>query len=192
MSNVDFIERVRQRAYDPKTRTDWAKDMPADLADPATDADISYAEHQLGTTLHQMHRALLTLIANGGFGPADGLIGVPGGRLDDDGRSIVELQRILFSGSSAATLASVVPLWDFGGGAWACVDVRSGHVLISDEHGTTDTGIPLARCMEEWADGKDVTTALFDFETRTGVNPFTRQVIVTPVRGRPKGQPWRG
>jgi hypothetical protein len=45
---------------------------------------------------------LLTEVGNGGFGPGYGLVGLPGGISDVDGRSLVELSRMLLLELSAS------------------------------------------------------------------------------------------
>src|SRR4051794_22979980 len=47
------------------------------LPPPATRAEFAKAESQLGFNLPALLKELYTLIANGGFGPGRGLLGVP-------------------------------------------------------------------------------------------------------------------
>ena len=86
-------------------------------------------------------------VANGGFGPGDGLIDTTGGRLDVDGRSIVELR-----GAILGDMPNWIhPLCDFGCGTWAVVDARSGEVSMLDESGLAATGKDLKVWMAVWA-----------------------------------------
>jgi hypothetical protein len=50
----------------------------------------------MGCHFYPLHERLFKEVGNGGFGPGDGLIGIPGGSLDVEERSIIELRRRLF------------------------------------------------------------------------------------------------
>jgi hypothetical protein len=63
------------------------------LFPPATERALARAERGLGFALPALLRELYARVGNGGFGPAYGLIGVPGGATDDLGRSIVDLYK---------------------------------------------------------------------------------------------------
>jgi hypothetical protein len=49
---------------------------------PATPRQLAESERQLGSRLPVVVRQLYTLVANGGFGPGDGLLGLVGGAVD--------------------------------------------------------------------------------------------------------------
>ena len=188
MTVDELVAAVRARAQDRSLRTDTPNAKP-DLAPLASDEQVAKAERLLGWALHPLHRALMQAVANGGFGPGDGFIGLPGGRTDDDGRSVVELRNALFSND--AIVPGAAPLWDFGCGAWACLESQWGSVLIVDEYGVTDTQVSLFDCLVEWVAGNDVSRRLFTFEERAMTNPFTRQNVTVRTRGRALGKPYR-
>jgi hypothetical protein len=97
------------------------------------------------------HRRLLAEIGNCGFGPSDDLLGLPGGRPDADGRSVVELRHQLFADDEGSRVPSqVVPLCDWSGEVWSCVDEDTGNVLTLDESGLFDTGVSLEDWMKDW------------------------------------------
>lgn len=192
MNEQAIICAARIRAQDPATRTDWAERERVELAAPATLEQIVQAEAALGCRFHEFHRKLLQEVGNGGFGPGDGLIGIPGGRTDDEGRSILELRQALFGNQIGNTVPRwVVPLCDWGDGAWSCLDESTGNVLMLDEHGLTDTSISLQSWMNDWVSGVDLAEKLFAFEERVGINPFTREPMTVRLRGRPVGRPYR-
>jgi len=182
-----IVDRVRKRAVNPTTRTDWAARAVPELAPRASAREVADAERALGCTLHRLHRRLLEEVGNGGFGPGDGLIGLPGGRTDDEGRSVVELRGALFG---VDVLEHVVPLWDWGDGTWACLDEKVGRVLIVDENGVTDTGLELSTCLAQWAAGVELSEKLFTFEERSGINPFTKAPTTLRLRSRAIGKPY--
>ncbi|WP_437322050.1 SMI1/KNR4 family protein [Sorangium sp. So ce385] len=175
------------------TRTDSPDRGVSELAPPATPQQVDQAERTLKCKLHPLHRRLLQEIGNGGFGPADGLIGLPGGKVDDDGRSVVELREQLFADHAGAGVpVQIVPLCDWGGGVWSCVDEDTGQVLMLDEAGLTDTGMSLHDWMSDWANGISLAEKLFTFEEHSGINPFTKRPMTARLRSRPIGTPYRG
>jgi len=86
----------------------------------------------------------------------------------------------------------VVPLCDWGDGAWSCIDEDTGHVLMLDEAGLTDTGMSLHDWMSDWANGVSLAEKLFTFEERSGINPFTKRPMTARLRSRPIGTPYLG
>lgn len=97
MNEDQLIAAIRQRASNPATRTDFADRGHGELGPPASANAIEAAERKMGCHLHQLHRRLFKEVGNGGFGPGDGLIGIPGGSLDVEQRSVIELRQVLFS-----------------------------------------------------------------------------------------------
>lgn len=193
MDEDSLILAVRARAANPSTRTDCADTWPSEIAPRATPDQISQAEQALGCTLHPLHRRLLEEIGNGGFGPGDGLIGLPGGHVDGDGRSVVELRQQLFADEDGAGVpVQVVPLCDWGDGAWSCLDEDTGAVLTLDEYGLIDTGLSLHAWIADWAAGVQLSEKLFTFEGRSVMNPFTKKSMMVQIRSRPVGSPYAG
>ncbi len=192
MSQDEIIHAVKQRAMDVTMRTDYAdRDCP-ELALPATPYAITQAESVLGFPLHPLHRRLLTDVGNGGFGPGDGLIGLPGGRLDDDGRSLVELRHVLWSGPKRAGLPEkVLALCDWGDSIWSCIDEKTGAVLTLDESGLTETPWCLHTWLIEWVRGEKLFGKMFVFHERTITNPFTKQLMMVRTPAGAIGAPFK-
>jgi hypothetical protein len=152
---------------------------------------MAIAESALGFSLHPLHRRLLTEVGNGGFGPGDGLIGLPGGRLDDDGRSLIDLRDVLWTNAETAGLPPhVLALCDWGDAIWSCVDEQNGHVLTLDESGLTDTGQDLHSWLAEWTTGASLFEKMFAFEESTIINPFTKQMMTVRTPARARGTPY--
>ena len=191
MNQDELIQNLRRRAEDPRARTDYSDRSRPDLAPPAPAEAVLAAEEVFGFPLHPLHRRLLTDVGNGGFGPGDGLIGLPGGRLDEDGRSLVDLWCSLWTDAQTAGLPSpVVPLCDWGDAIWSCVDARSGHVLTLTESGLTDTGRQLDSWLADWVSGVDLFGTMFTLEQRTIINPFTKQTMTVESPAKAVGTPY--
>jgi hypothetical protein len=124
MDENQLIEAIRERAARPELRNDFAHLFGAEVSPPTTTAAVDEAERAIGYALHPFHRRLLTEVGNGGFGPGYGLVGLPGGISDVDGRSLVELSRMLLLELNASPPFPVSFLCDWGCGVWGCIDVR--------------------------------------------------------------------
>jgi hypothetical protein len=194
MQDTELIEIIRRKAADPATRTDMARVPPRPLPSPASAEAITSTERILGHALHPLHRRLLREIGNGGFGPGGGLFGVPGGHMDDDGRSMLELRDRLGNDEEHPQLPrGVLPLCDIGCGTWMCIDslAEDGCVLVVDEHGLTDSGMSFRSWIEDWAAGVDLQKKMFtEGEERQVINPFTRSKMIVRGAGRAKGRPY--
>jgi hypothetical protein len=145
MDENQLIEAIREPVARSELRNDFAHLFAAELSAPATTAAVDGAERAIGYALHPFHRRLLTEVGNGGFGPGYGLVGLPGGISDVDGRSLVELSRMLLLELSASPSFPVSFLCDWGCGVWGCIDCETGAVLTIAEDGLKDTARPSAR-----------------------------------------------
>jgi hypothetical protein len=191
MDEEELISAVRERARNPMTRTDYADRGCPDLAAPATVEAVQEAERAIGCALHPLHRRLLLEVGNGGFGPGDGLIGLPGGRLDEGGRSLVELCSYLWVDAETPGLPpGVVPLCDWGDAIWSCLDEEADRMLTLDESGLTDTGQSFQTWLMDWVSGVSLFGKMFIFTEMVAKNPFTRQLVTVRVPARPFGTPY--
>ncbi len=184
MDYEPLIQLVAQRAASIETRTTCRR-WNSSVGERATRGQIDSAEEGLGFPLYPFHRVLLQEVGNGGYGPGFGLIGVEGGVLTADDQTMVELAERILSGSPEEEY--LVPLCDWGDGAWSCVHAVSGEVYTLVERGPPRTRFTLESMMAEWAAGISLVEELFSFEQRVGIDPFTKSQIVVTVRGRPKG-----
>ena len=184
-----LISAIKKRAADPGSRADQGAGIVGPVA---TDDQIARAEQELGCKLHPLHCRLLQEVGNGGFGPGRGIIGVEGGCVDDQGRSALELRNQLFSSESdTCALPQVVPICDWGDGAWSCLDEDTGAMLLLDENGLLDSGLSLHELMSDWVSGVDLVERLFSFEERSGIDPFTKQPVTAQFRARGVGRVYR-
>jgi hypothetical protein len=121
--------------------TPAARPLPA----PATEAGLAVAEARLGVVLPPLLRRLYLEVANGGFGPGSGIVGISGGWTTDRGRTIEDL----FAEMSDSTTedprwvwpAGLVPLVDFSG-TFGCVDASGpdGRIVEWDPDELDDGG----------------------------------------------------
>jgi hypothetical protein len=116
---------------------------------PATDGQLQATEQALGFPLPPFLRLLYSQIANGGFGPGYGLIGVIGG-FDEAGTlvemyqyhtvrgQLIELEQYEHASGSDAPLELPDTLWprsmlylcDWGQGDISCIDCVTGRVFL--------------------------------------------------------------
>jgi hypothetical protein len=189
----DLIARIRQRADDPRTRTDSFDPGFPPRFPPATDASLTDAERRLGFALPPFLAAVYLRVGNGGFGPGYGLIGLPGGHTGDEGVSIVELyesRRV----SDPHDLnwnwpEMVVPFCEWGCAIYSCVDCRSGGIQTLDPNALPPAG-PMSRAFaqthssvvawfEDWVKGVPIGDKMFE------VDPDGDQTITNPFSGEP-------
>ena len=182
MIDDELIQCLRNRARDTQTQTDYASRGCPPLPGVASAICISEAESTLGFRMHDLHRRVLAEVANGGFGPGDGLIGLPGGRVDDEVHSILELRHRLWTDAETAGLPpGVLALCDWGDAIWSCIDSETGHVLTLNESGLTDTGQTLSSWFTDWITGVSLFGKMFRQVEGCIRNPFTKQMMT--VRG---------
>jgi len=188
MNEDQLVAAIRQRASNPATRTDFADRWHRELGPPASADAIEAAAREMGYHFHQFHARLFKEVGNGGFGPGDGLIGIPGGSLDVDGRSVIELRQGLFSDHEKLQMASVVPLCDWGCGIWSCVDCETGAILSTSEFGVRDLEQGLHSWFEDWISGVNLWDRMVVVGEIRVKHPRTRQWIVgqrvTGMRGK--------
>jgi hypothetical protein len=138
----------------------------------------------LGFPLPPFLQRFYVEVANGGFGPGAGLVGVDGGHTDVDGRTIGTLYADL---RGQGWPDGLLPLCDWGGGAWAGIE-QDERIVTVDEAGATMTRFTLRSWLEAWLSGTNLVEETFEIEHRTITNPFTKKPMVTLHRGRAKGQ----
>ncbi len=183
MTEEELIDAIRKRMTDPKKRIDMTTVDTPPLYGTASTKALDAAEAQVGFALPALLRRLYTEVGNGGFGPSAGLVGVDGGHADVDGRNI----GALYTGLRAQGWPEeLLPLCDWGGGAWACVD-QDGRIVTMDESGPTKTQYTLHSWLEAWLAGVDLSAETFEMVDGIMTNPFTKKPMAVKHRGRAKG-----
>jgi hypothetical protein len=168
-----LLDALRQRAHSTRP-TDQTSTGDSDREisrlraplPPASADQLAASERQLGFRLPTVVQQLYTQVANGGFGPGYGLLGLVGGAVDEFGDTAVEsyLQR---RGRPPPRRwpAALVPICAWGCITYECVDCRSEHApLVYFDPGRwgteadnwspafQDTGYNLAEWLQDWAD----------------------------------------
>jgi hypothetical protein len=190
MNEDQLIEAIRERAARPELRNDFAHLFGAEVSPPTTTAAVDEAERAIGYALHPFHRRLLTEVGNGGFGPGYGLVGLPGGISDVDGRSLVELSRMLLLELSASPPFPVSFLCDWGCGVWGCLDCETGAVLTIAEDGLKDSGQTICAWFEDWVSGAALWQSVFAMRQRLVQDPSTKQPQWDEVASGTLGVPY--
>jgi hypothetical protein len=177
---ADRLHLIRERAEDPRTRTDRATLIEARAFLPATREQIEAAEVSLDFSLPAFLCRVYTAIGNGGFGPGRGLIGVPGGATDEHGNSIVDLYDS-YAASNPDDDAwrwpdRLVPICHWGESVYSCADCSDseGAVVCFDlteyEPGRDlkDLMVPqhpsIERWLEAWAEGIDLWREMYPLD----------------------------
>ncbi len=116
---------------------------------------------------------ILMELANGGFGPGYGLLGIGGDKVDDDGRTLTELRRLILSAEEFKL--PIIPLCDWGGGAWSMIDCYTGNILTCSELGLKELGVKFNAWILQWAEGKNWWPEMFRFEIIEVTDPKTKR-----------------
>jgi hypothetical protein len=192
MNTDSLVDAVRRRAIDPQKRHDFASAFETHLPDLASSDACDLAEQELSVVLPPLLRRLFTEVANGGFGPGYGILGVEGGHCDDQGRDLVNAQRFVAAMSRAFKvewLPTVVPICQWGAGIWSCIECKSdcGTIVTLDESGLTFTRHTLNSWLDDWCNDISIWNTMFEFKERDIRNPFTGKMTKTRVRVRAIG-----
>jgi hypothetical protein len=160
----------------------------------ATAVEVKSFEQATGLRLPAFYARVLTEVANGGFGPGFGLIGLPP-YVDDDLRT--DLQAAYLEGRACDDLSLRTPhgilyLCSWGCGTYSYLDCTSplgsvvtDELLFGEQLEFTDTSPALSVWLDDWLSGVDLETAMHSIVGyRDGTNPFTREPIKIPIRER--------
>jgi hypothetical protein len=184
MNEDALIRVIKVRVQNPRLRSDLRANPPP-LFLPAGAATIARAEAALGLTLPPFLSRLYREVANGGFGPGGGLVGLQGGHGDSAGLTLVEVYT-LFRKVDEGWPGSLLPLWEGAPPVWFGIDARSaeGRILLGDEYGARATAFTLCTWLEAWLNGVNLFERMGEFEGASVANPFTGD----PGKARPQGR----
>jgi hypothetical protein len=146
------------------------------LTPPASLGDLHRAEALIGCPLPPAIAAVYSGVANGGFGPGYGLVGISGGRTgfaSSHGQRHCEDQyAFLRRNADLNWPVFLLPLCDWGCGIYSCADASRpdapmstafGDLLYDDPaHAVVPGGRTFAHWLRAWADGQDLWEALID------------------------------
>jgi hypothetical protein len=133
------------------------------LPAPASAEKLAAAERRLGFELPPLLRRLYADVANGGFGPGPGILGVKGGRKNDHGKTIEDLYAEMLEAVQEnrrwVWSPGLLPIVDQGG-VYVCVGAAAPYRMVEFDFEELD---------EEGPDGgwsrafSDVSPSLVDW-----------------------------
>lgn len=152
----ELLRALRQRADDPERFIDMASLATFRRYPPATVVEIREAEERLGFEIPASLRAVYEGVANGGFGPGYGLLGVGRGAVDDRGANVERLyEDLLVPDPDDPTWVwrnGVLPFCYWGCVVYSCA-TADGSVVGFDEGRWVDEFVPMEQWLTEWIEG---------------------------------------
>jgi hypothetical protein len=148
---------------------------------PASQEAVASAEAALGFPIEPFLRRVYLEVCNGGFGPGHGALSLTGDE---------SLSSVYANFRAGPWPHQLLPVWNWGDATWSCVAPDGQIVTHDDVAGPTSTVFSLRSWLWSWVDGTDLWKTLYDDQETMIMNPFTRKMIPTKVRGRAKGLPW--
>ena len=144
---------------------------------PTTVATLVRCEQELGFALPPLLGRIYTEVANGGFGPGYGFLGLYGGVTNEDRHTLAEFHR----GTAQASFRKRFPEWpsqtirvcNWGCAMYSCIDCATSDFQVwhfepnpsAEELGFVNCLIPHKRgfdaFLEAWLDGVDVFNDVF-------------------------------
>jgi SMI1 / KNR4 family (SUKH-1) len=161
-----------------------------DLPPVATPEQVRKAELALGFDLPRLLKSCYLEIANGGFGPGYGVIGLEGGYASDFG-DIVSTSQELKNGAEVlggAWQPHLLPFNEWGCNIFSCVQCSDEQLPIFtfEEGKVWQQNFGLNEFIEMWINGEDVLRrgAAYEIEEVTTTNPFTGAQMTVRSRKR--------
>ena len=152
----ELLMALSQRADDPASYVDMAEPASFRRHPPATDEQLREAEDRLGFPLPEGLRQVYREVANGGFGPGYGLLGVAGGAADDRGNTAEQVYAELSGPDpddpSWSWRDRVLPFCYWGCVVYSCI-TPEGDVIGFDEGAWDDRPVPLEEWLRAWLAG---------------------------------------
>lgn len=187
MKDDDLIRAMNHRIDNPLRRIDPRLVPPARFP-PASPRVVEASEMEMGVRFPELLRMVYQEVGNGGFGPGYGLLGLRHGYSDEG--TTLEGRYAEFTASGLP--AALLPLWDWGCGAWACLDWTDPewHIVTEYDGGPTRTTFTLRSWLESWLADVDLWEASFEYELKTLVSTPSAQQVEFRQRGEAKGTPW--
>jgi hypothetical protein len=168
-----LIDRIRHQLSIEQNNPDLPSYRRIPLPAVASEEALLVTEHLIGFSLPPLLRRIYTEIANGGFGPGYGLIGVAGGFTDDLGRDITDI----FADKHSSSFQKYFPDWPiqsisichWGCAMYSIVDCSTTeYQMFHFEPNNLDIAdylIPHHRRFDEymtaWVDGIDLLNDIF-------------------------------
>lgn len=123
---------------------------PLSMPPVATAEAIAEAESVIGYSLPRLLRSLYLEVANGGFGPRYGILGVRGGVPGDGVRDLVEVQLDLAADRDPLYPPWLISIFTWGCGIWSLVDCRDPAGQMWSFDGNNDTLRQHEQTISDW------------------------------------------
>jgi hypothetical protein len=148
---------------------------------PTSPEAVDEAERAFGYPLPSLLRRLYFEVANGGFGPGYGILGLRGGSPDDLGRTALDVYREFHSARRQQSLpGALFPLCHWGCGIYSLVDCASSQaeVWACDPNPGVDDDVfrqplTLVEWLTRWVEGRLYQPALVEDPVTGDVRPAT-------------------
>lgn len=168
--DAGLLAALQQAASDPRQALRGvAVWLPNDHRPPApaTPAQVRDTERRLGFRLPVAVRQVFSLVANGGFGPGYGLLGLEGGAADDRGATAVDsyAKRRSWNGQQGWYWPErLLPICTWGCAIYSCVSCERGGdlrvVRYDPNRGSwmqfRDEGRNFVQWLRAWLDDADL------------------------------------
>ena len=152
-----LLDALRKRADDPLRFIDMPELSEFRRFPPATHAHLDRDSRQIGILIPSVLRTVYVEVANGGFGPGYGLLGVDSGATDDSGANMERAYELLSAPDPE------VPDWEWlegglpccyrGCQVYSCV-MPDGLVVQLDGYEWGREAVPITEWLSRWADGR--------------------------------------
>jgi hypothetical protein len=152
----EVIEGLRERVGDRARAVDLRFAPDHRVAAPVPVDELASAEDRLGFRLPDELREVYLTVANGGFGPGFGLLGVASGATDDLGNTADTLYQLFNQADPDdpdwSWRSHVVPFCYWGCAVYSCI-TANGTVVGFDEGQWVDEELHLDDWFRAWLDG---------------------------------------
>ena len=180
----------RASAYEEAMNRPAQRPLPA----PATPEALERAEARMGLAIPPLLRRLYGEVANGGFGPSSGIIGIQGGWTDQDGRTVEALFAMMSEGDPDEPRwrwpAGLVPIVDESP-AWTCIDASDPRGPIVDfdweeiEYGGWNAAFSeVAPSVEQWLSDWVVSRPAHEVQQEQLIDKSQASLVETARRSR--------
>jgi hypothetical protein len=155
---------------------------------PAAEGALQRTESLLGFSIPPLLRELYANVANGGFGPGYGIIGVQGGRVSNLG-TLEQTYDEIVKGAKYLGLEwplSVLPFCEWGCNIFSCINCADPRypIIQSQECRIYAQDYTLEEFFRMWLDGIDILEVSSSSRGSAElVNPFTRKRERVSARG---------
>lgn len=143
---------------------------------PASESTVQATEHALGFSIPPLLRELYLQVGNGGFGPSDGVVGLPGGA-SENGRSLPELYALMrlqpFDDKYWKWPRYLLPILDWGCAIKSCVDCeRTPYPVVRFDPNGHQRGTPWNSAFS--VESSSLDTWFSDWMSRVGLEAIHR------------------